>query len=162
MRFWTWSNGRSASPGPARCFLASCRAMRSRRIWCCGQAAPDSESVAAGALLAYIMFWVVFEELHLMNLAVRPEVRRHGIGLALVRHALTAAAAQGARTALLEVRASNTAALAFYRKLGFVQKSLRKGYYVHPREDAVIMMRECLEKGGHTMLSEDTAIWDLV
>src|SRR5439155_898169 len=61
-----------------------------------------------------------------------------------------------------EVRASNAAALAMYRKLGFVQKSVRKGYYDHPREDAVIMMRELLEKGGHTMLSEDPAILDLV
>ena len=120
------------------------------------------EGMGAGALIGYIMFWVVFEELHLMNLAVRPETRRHGIGVALVLHALTAAVAQGARTALLEVRASNTAALAMYRKLGFVQKSVRKGYYSHPREDAVIMMRELLEKGGHTMLSEDPVILDLV
>ena len=120
------------------------------------------EDVGAGALLGYIMFWVVFEELHIMNLAVLPQVRRQGLGMALVRHALTAAAAQGARTALLEVRSSNAAALAMYRKLGFVQKSVRKGYYDHPREDAVIMMRELLEKGGHTMLSEDPAILDLV
>ena len=118
------------------------------------------EGVGAGALLGYIMFWVVFEELHLMNLAVLPEVRRRGLGTALVRHALMAA--HGARMALLEVRASNTAALAMYRKLEFVQKSVRKGYYNHPREDAVIMMRELLEKGGHTMLSEDPAILDLV
>jgi ribosomal-protein-alanine N-acetyltransferase len=118
------------------------------------------EGVGAGALLGYIMFWMVFEELHLMNLAILPEVRRRGLGTALVRHALMAA--QGARTALLEVRASNTAALAMYRKLGFVQKSVRKGYYNHPREDAVIMMRELSEKGGHTMLSEDPAILDLV
>ena len=118
------------------------------------------EGVGAGALLGYIMFWVVFEELHLMNLAVLPEVRRRGLGTALVRHALMAA--HGARMALLEVRASNTAALAMYRKLGFVQKSVRKGYYNHPREDAVIMIRELLEKGGHTMLSEDPAILDLV
>jgi len=120
------------------------------------------EGVGAGALLGYIMFWVVFEELHIMNLAVCPEARRRGLGTALVRHALTVAAAQGARTALLEVRASNTAALALYRKLGFVQKSVRKGYYDHPREDAVLMMRELLEKGGHTMLSEDPAILELV
>ena len=120
------------------------------------------EGVGAGTLLGYIMFWMVFEELHLMNLAVRPEVRRRGLGTALVRHALTAGAAPGARMALLEVRASNAAALAMYRKLGFVQKSVRKGYYDHPREDAVIMMRELLEKGGHTMLSEDPAILDLL
>src|SRR5437879_10854545 len=66
------------------------------------------EGVAAGALLGYIMFWVVFEELHLMNLAVRPEVRRHGIGLALVCHALTAAGAQGGRRALLDAREAKT------------------------------------------------------
>jgi [ribosomal protein S18]-alanine N-acetyltransferase len=120
------------------------------------------EGAGAGALLGYIMFWVVFEELHLMNLAVRPEIRRQGLGTVLIRHALTAGAAQGARTALLEVRASNTAALAMYGKLGFVKKSVRKGYYDHPREDAVIMIRELLEKGGHTMLSEDPAILELV
>src|SRR2546425_870785 len=84
------------------------------------------EGVGAGALLGYIMFWMVFEELHLMNLAVRPEGRRRGLGTALVLHALTAGAAPGARMALLEVRASNAAALAMYRKLGFVQKSVRK------------------------------------
>src|SRR2546428_1778506 len=84
------------------------------------------EGVAAGALLGYIMFWVVFEELHLMNLAVRPEVRRHGIGLALVRHALTAAAAQGGPEALLEGRAADTAAPAFFRKLRVVPKSPRQ------------------------------------
>ncbi len=57
------------------------------------------EGVGAGALLGDIMFWMVFEELHLMNLAVRPEVRRRGLGTALVRHALTAGAAPGARMA---------------------------------------------------------------
>ena len=36
--------------------------------------------IAAGTLLGYIMFWVVFEELHVMNLAVRPEARRRGLG----------------------------------------------------------------------------------
>ncbi len=127
-----------------------------------GNAFATNLVLRADKLLGYIMFWVVFEELHIMNLAVLPQVRRQGLGTALVRHALMAAAAQGARTALLEVRASNTAALAMYRKLGFVQKSVRKGYYDHPREDAVIMMRELLEKGGHTMLSEDPAILDLV
>src|SRR2546428_11226034 len=67
------------------------------------------EGVAAGALLGYIMFWVVFEELHLMNLAVRPEVRRHGIGLALVRHALTAAAGRGVTAGALGGRGGDTA-----------------------------------------------------
>lgn len=120
--------------------------------------------LAAGALLGYIMFWVVFEELHLMNLAVRPAVRRQGLGAELVRHALSVGAERGVRTALLEVRASNLAAIALYEGLGFARKSVRKGYYDHPREDAVIMVftMTFTEKGGDTMLSEDPAILELV
>ena len=120
--------------------------------------------IAAGTLLGYIMFWVVFEELHVMNLAVRPEARRRGLGTELVRHALSVGAERGVRTALLEVRASNQAAIAMYEDLGFARKSVRKGYYDHPREDAVIMMFTMMfsEKGGRTMLSEDPAILEVV
>ncbi len=120
--------------------------------------------LAAGTLVGYIVFWVVFEELHVMNLAVRPEARRRGLGTDLVRHALSVGAERGVRTALLEVRASNRAALAMYESLGFTGKGVRKGYYDQPREDAVIMMfaMTCTEKGGHTMLSEDPAILELV
>jgi ribosomal-protein-alanine N-acetyltransferase len=119
------------------------------------------ESVTAGALLGYIMFWVVFEELHLMNLAVRPDARRCGIGTQLVCHALSVGADRGARTALLEVRASNQAAVLMYEDLGFIRRGVRKGYYNHPREDAVIMTF-LMEKGGVTMLNEDPAILALV
>src|SRR3972149_5422108 len=54
--------------------------------------AGDGMGLAAGTLLGYIMFWVVFEELHLMNLAVRPEARRRGLGATLARHALSVGA----------------------------------------------------------------------
>ena len=124
-------------------------------------AAVSGEGLAAGALLGYIMFWVVFEELHLMNLAVRSDVRRRGIGTRLVRHALSVGTDRGTRTALLEVRASNQAAIAMYEGLGFIRKSVRKGYYNRPREDAVIMTF-FMEKGGATMLNEDPAILELV
>ncbi|TAL12630.1 MAG: ribosomal-protein-alanine N-acetyltransferase [Nitrospirae bacterium] len=114
-----------------------------------------------GALMGYIMFWVVFEELHLMNLAVRPEARRRGLGTDLVRHALAVGTERGVRTVLLEVRASNLAALALYEGLGFARKCVRKGYYDHPREDAVIMTF-FTEKGGATMLNEDPAILEVI
>ena len=95
----------------------------------------------------------------MMNLVVRPEVRRRGIARRLVQHALSVGASGGARRGLLEVRASNAAAIALYQDLGFVRRDVRRGYYDHPREDAVIMV---LEKGGDTMLSEDPAILELV
>ena len=113
--------------------------------------------VSERALAGYIMFWVVFEELHLMNLAVHPELRRHGIAKKLVGRALSAG--QGSRTALLEVRASNVAALGLYEGFGFKRKALRRGYYEHPHEDAVIMI---LEKGGDIMLSEDPTVLESI
>lgn len=117
------------------------------------------DGVPGGALLGYVMFWVVFEELHLMNLAVRPEARRQGLGTRLIRHALAVGVARGATTALLEVRASNAAAIAMYQQLGFIKKDVRRGYYENPREDAVIM---AWEKGGTTMLIEDPVVLELV
>jgi [ribosomal protein S18]-alanine N-acetyltransferase len=128
----------------------------------CLVARADAElgaTLTHGTLIGYILFWVVFEELHIMNLAVRPEVRRHGIAGELVRMALATAASKDARVALLEVRASNIAALGLYEGLGFTRKGVRRGYYEQPNEDAVIMV---LEKGGDTMLSEDPAILELV
>jgi len=119
----------------------------------------DDTGVPGGTLVGYIIFWVVFEELHLMNLAVRPELRRRGIAKELVRQALILSASEGAHTALLEVRASNVAAQALYEGFGFKRKSMRRGYYEYPQEDAVIMV---LEKGGDPMLSEDPAILELV
>ncbi len=92
-----------------------------------------------GEIQAYICYWVVFEELHLMNLAVSPPCRRKGVARALVHHALEDGQRRGARRAILEVRASNTAALSMYRGLGFHQVAVRAGYYVHPVEDAILM-----------------------
>jgi len=111
----------------------------------------------AGTLLGYILFWVVFEELHLMNLAIRQDIRRRGLGREMARHALSVGAARGARTALLEVRASNVAAITLYEGLGFTQTGRRKGYYDCPREDAVIMTC-AMKKGEAAMLHEDPAI----
>jgi ribosomal-protein-alanine N-acetyltransferase len=121
--------------------------------------APDGLEMPEGSLLGYVMFWVVFEELHIMNLAVRPELRGRGLGKDLVKQALTIGSVHGIRTALLEVRSSNVAAQALYASLGFRRRGVRRGYYERPHEDAVIMM---LEKGGDTMLSEDPTTLELL
>lgn len=98
----------------------------------------------AGRLVAYHCFWIVFEELRLMNLAVSESMRRQGIARTLVSEALRMGQAEAATRAVLEVRASNQAAQALYRQFGFVPVSTRPKYYAHPVEDAVLMTMDPL------------------
>lgn len=95
-----------------------------------------------GAIVGYLCWWVVFEELRLMNLAVEEESRRRGIAKALVLQALSAAHAEGAERAVLEVRASNLPAVRLYEELGFRHVAVRTKYYADPIEDAVLMQRD--------------------
>ncbi len=90
-------------------------------------------------LLGYVCYWVVFDELRLMNLAVHPDHRRHGVARRLIRYALEDGLDQGTTRALLEVRVSNTAARRFYHVLGFQQYGQRTAYYTNPSEDAILM-----------------------
>ena len=94
---------------------------------------------------AFCMDWIVVDELHINNLAVRPECRRLGIGRVLLEAVFRRAAALGARRATLEVRRSNGAALKLYERLGFSVAAIRKDYYEHPVEDALILWRDELE-----------------
>ena len=95
--------------------------------------------VGAVSIVGYLCFWVVFEEIRLMNLAVIESMRRKGIARALVMQALEMGLAQAARCAVLEVRASSHAAQALYHHLGFRDVSTRPTYYTNPIEDAVLM-----------------------
>ena len=78
---------------------------------------------------------------HVMNVAADLDVRRRGIGTALVRELFERADRPGARYTL-EVRPSNTSAVAMYECLGFGSAGRRPGYYHDTREDALIMWRE--------------------
>jgi ribosomal-protein-alanine N-acetyltransferase len=95
-----------------------------------------------GAVLAFCVCWVVFDELHINTLAVKPAARRTGLATRLLRGVMAEAAAAGATRATLEVRASNTAALGLYTRLGFHVAAQRPSYYTHPEEDALILWRE--------------------
>lgn len=99
-----------------------------------------------GEVVGYIGFWIVFDELRVMNVAVAPEMRRRGIARALVERAMAAGREGGAERALLEVRASNEGARRLYERLGFRQVALRRRYYTQPDEDAVLMEKESLEE----------------
>ena len=107
-------------------------------------------------IVGYVCFWIVFEELRLMNLAVIGSMRRKGIARALVIQALDVGVAQAAMRAILEVRASNHAAHALYRSLGFRDVTTRPTYYINPIEDALLMdLDPIMSESGKLKLTQD-------
>jgi [ribosomal protein S18]-alanine N-acetyltransferase len=95
--------------------------------------------VDGGRIVGYLLYWHVVDEGHVINVAVEPRERRHGIGRALVAHLVEHARANGIVKLLLEVRASNVAAIGLYEKAGFTKFNVRERYY-GDGEDAVEMM----------------------
>jgi [ribosomal protein S18]-alanine N-acetyltransferase len=91
-------------------------------------------------VLGYALFWHVADEVHLLNVAVAPAARRAGVGRALVEDIVAYARSHAAVKILLEVRASNAAAIALYEALGFERFNVRKRYY-DDGEDGVEMVR---------------------
>ena len=91
---------------------------------------------------AFCAFWLVFDEIHINNVAVLPQFRGQGMGTTLMQHVLLEARRLGAKRATLEVRASNAAALRLYQRLGFYVAATRKQYYSNPVEDALILWRD--------------------
>ena len=90
-------------------------------------------------IAGYIVARETAGELHINNVAVRPEYRRRGIGAALLGRVLQEACRRKAKAALLEVRSANLAAQKLYEKHGFKAIARRSDYYSEPREDAVVM-----------------------
>ncbi len=81
----------------------------------------------------------VVTDIEILNLAVRPELRRHGIGALLLRGALDWGRSLPTEKAMLEVRASNLAALKFYECFGFQVSGRRPRYYTVPIDDALVL-----------------------
>lgn len=94
-----------------------------------------------GAVLGYAVLSVILDEGNLDNIAVAPEYRRRGVAGALLS-ALTGFGREHLAVLMLEVRASNTPALALYEKHGFRAVGRRKNYYSVPKEDAILMNLE--------------------
>ncbi len=94
---------------------------------------------ADGVILGYAGLLVVLDEGYITNVAVRPEHRRQGIGSDLLNVFENFARGNQLAFLTLEVRSSNAAAIALYQKAGYEEAGRRRGYYAHPREDAVIM-----------------------
>ncbi len=93
-------------------------------------------------IIGFAGFWIMADEAHITNIAVRKIHRRRGIGELLLISIIDLATELNARNLTLEVRASNTAAQSLYYKYGFSQVGLRRGYYTDNKEDAVLMSAE--------------------
>jgi ribosomal-protein-alanine N-acetyltransferase len=87
----------------------------------------------------YIIFWIVADEAHLHNLAVKKEFRNQGLAHRFMEVMKEISSQVGLKTQTLEVRESNEAAIKLYRKCGFVVKGRRSLYYSDTKEDALIM-----------------------
>jgi ribosomal-protein-alanine N-acetyltransferase len=93
----------------------------------------------AHAIAGFIISRLVAGELHINNVAVRSEFRRHGVAMKLLQAVLTEGQRSGARLAFLEVREGNVAAQGLYGRCGFEVTGRRRRYYNQPVEDALLM-----------------------
>lgn len=99
-----------------------------------------------GELAGYAVYGYDGDAFHLMNIAVVPYARRHGLGRALMEDFLAEAVAVGAPDAWLEVSVENPAALALYREYGFEDVRIRPRYYQPEDHDALVMRRAMTDR----------------
>lgn len=100
-----------------------------------------AEEGPGGAVVGYIVFWIVHDEVHVLNVATAVAARRRGVGRALMQASEEEGRRLGARLSTLEVRRSNEAAVALYLALGYRRMGVRPNYYAEEREDAIVMVK---------------------
>lgn len=116
--------------------------------WTRGMFAQTLESPVARNLVmidgkriaGYIIFYEAGLEIHIMNIAVHPGLRRQGIGLDMMQRIIGTARANSVEECFLEVRETNFPAQCLYERLGFKAIGKRKGYYAETNEDAIVMV----------------------
>jgi ribosomal-protein-alanine N-acetyltransferase len=145
---------RPADGEPARSAEARVRDELARP-WTRAWVAREEERV-----VGYLLSWHVVDELHVLQVATTALLRRKGIGRALVEASLAYSVAEHVRLVLLEVRRSNAAAIALYRRVGFVASHVRRGYYTDG-EDAVEMVLELDPATGARVSRADEAGLDI-
>ena len=107
-------------------------------------------------ILGFAGIWLLAEEAHITNIAVRKGYQRQGIGEVLLQSITEIALDLKASIITLEVRISNTAAQNLYSKYSFYQAGMRRGYYMDNREDGVIMTTEVI-----STTSFQSQFWEL-
>ena len=108
------------------------------------------ESIESGICLVFddgsvkgtLFLQIAADECEILNFAVGCKFRRQGIGKKLLYEGLALCVEMGAATAYLDVRQSNTAAIALYEKMGFEKTGKRAKYYSAPCEDALLYRKK--------------------
>jgi ribosomal-protein-alanine N-acetyltransferase len=123
----------------------------SRSMFAGELAKPSSISLGAfddgtGPLVGYLIISRYVDAWHVMNVAVTPEYRRHGVATLLLEELFRLTEGDPRRGYTLEVRVSNASAIALYERLGFQATGVRRGYYTDNREDALIMWKDPIRK----------------
>jgi ribosomal-protein-alanine N-acetyltransferase len=97
-----------------------------------------AEDPENSALAGFLIFWRLGDELELHKIAVTKACQRRGLGSCLLDFFIVTARSWHCRRALLEVRASNVAAIRLYKKFAFQRVGRRRDYYSMPAEDALV------------------------
>lgn len=107
----------------------------------------------SGRILGYGGMWMIVDEAHVTNIAVREAYRGQGLGKRLLQELMYTAQWLGALRMTLEVRVTNEIAKSLYERMGFCASGIRPNYYSDNMEDALIMWAELVPEGAN----EETA-----
>jgi ribosomal-protein-alanine N-acetyltransferase len=105
---------------------------------------PEGNGREPSSVIGFAGMWLAFDEAHITTIGVEPDQRGHGLGELLLLCMFDEAVERRANWLTLEVRVTNTAAQALYRKYGFTAHGTRKHYYSDNNEDALIMWSPAL------------------
>jgi len=92
-------------------------------------------------IIAYLCFRLITDEIHILKIAVNPEQRSKGMAFKFLNHCLGTFCEQKIKSAILEVRQSNTAGIALYEKIGFGIEAQIPNYYSDTHEDVILMRK---------------------
>ena len=99
-------------------------------------------AVTEEEVIGHCGMWIVLDECHITNVAVRKSLRGHGIGESLMKEAIALCIEEEVRLMTLKCGCTNITAQNLYRKLGFQDGGIRKNYYTDDHEDALVMWVE--------------------